>query len=355
MTIAVLLSLVVAAVNPEGLQLVGDARLVNGVLRLTPAKNDQHGAAWRDRKVHVRAGFDTSFRFQFTEQGGLGNGADGIAFVIQNNGPRELAAHGGAGGFSSDAQGGRRGGRQAITNSLAVFFDTFRNEEAKDPSDNMVIINTNATKTKWPPPRLAINSRLPVNLKDGRIHQARIVYRPPLLTVYLDENEVIRTPVDLGRMTGADGMGYVGFTAATGGGFENHDVLDWVFTTSDSDMYQVSSEISFARFECMSGRNLCTPADAIVEPRGANEFFIVLPAHREWSAAIPNPQGRRVVIVDPRGQACWDLAKGGCGGPSEDILMQKHSGGRTLFSLRDISFADNEGYFEFTARIVDAP
>ena len=333
----------------QGLELAGDARFTaQGVLRLAPARADQRGAAWFHRKIQVRSGFDTSFRFQFTENGGLGDGADGIAFVIQNNGPRELAAHGGAGGFTS---GPSRGQPRAIRNSLAVFFDTFHNAEVGDVSDNQIVVNTSGARSKWPPPRLAINPRLHVDLKDNEIHQARIHYAPPLLSVYLDGELSLRTPVDLARMTGADGLAYVGFTAATGSGWEHHDLLDWIFTEVESTLYQVTSDITFARFDCLGGRNLCTPPDAIVEARGAGEYFVIVPAHREWRASIPNPQGRPVSIREARGQACWDLPRGGCGGPSDEILVQKSSGGRTYFSLRDTRFEENEGYFEFIARV----
>src|SRR5580704_15319951 len=65
----------------KGLRLVGDASVSGGsVLRLTSARRNKAGAVWAVEKQPVAAGFETTFRFRLTKQGGLGPGADGIAF-----------------------------------------------------------------------------------------------------------------------------------------------------------------------------------------------------------------------------------------------------------------------------------
>src|ERR1700722_18824940 len=69
------------------LNVVGDARLTGKHLRLTDARMNIAGAAWYSAKEPVSHGFDTTFQFQLTAQGGLGNGADGFAFVVQNGDP----------------------------------------------------------------------------------------------------------------------------------------------------------------------------------------------------------------------------------------------------------------------------
>ena len=84
--------------SPErALRLVGSAELTGKVLRLTPAKRHQAGAAWFEAKQIVSSGFTSSFEFQLTQQGGLGPGADGFAFVLQNSGPDALGSPGSAG------------------------------------------------------------------------------------------------------------------------------------------------------------------------------------------------------------------------------------------------------------------
>src|SRR5262245_27057843 len=108
--------------SPTDLRLRGTARAAGGVLRLTPAVNDKAGSAWLREKQSVVNGFETTFRFQLTEQGGLGKGADGFAFVLQNAGPDALAGEGSGGGW---AFGG--GVDHGIPHCIAIFFDTFKN------------------------------------------------------------------------------------------------------------------------------------------------------------------------------------------------------------------------------------
>jgi hypothetical protein len=111
------------------LSLVGAAKIKDKNLRLTPADNDKAGGAWFRNKQYVRSGFETSFEFQLTKPGGLGGGADGFAFVLQNAGPSALAGRGSAGGFAlGDGEGDPS--RPGIPNSIAVFFDTFHNSAA---------------------------------------------------------------------------------------------------------------------------------------------------------------------------------------------------------------------------------
>jgi hypothetical protein len=70
------------------------------MLRLTPAARHLAGAVWFERKQIVNAGFETAFNFQLTGQGGLGPGADGFAFVLQNSGPEVLGGLGGCSGIT---------------------------------------------------------------------------------------------------------------------------------------------------------------------------------------------------------------------------------------------------------------
>jgi hypothetical protein len=62
-----------------------------------------------------------------------------------------------------------------------------------------------------------------------------------------------------------------------------------------------------------------------------------------------------VEIENAHGTVCWNLTAegaGGCGGPAQ-ALVQKTENGRTYFSVKDTSFDDNQGSFEFYARIVE--
>jgi hypothetical protein len=356
----------------DQLHLIGAAELRSGVLRLTPARTEVVGAAWLAAKQDVAAGFDTSFRFQLTGQGGLGGGADGFAFVLQNAGPDAIAGRGASGGFAV-GDGAGDPSKPGIPRSIAIFFDTFRNPG--DPSDNYISICTNGPigSMRWPPPRLAMSRKLKPRLKDGRVHRAEIHYDPPMLSVSLDDVAVVRAPVDLSTVLDERGAAYVGFTASTGAGFENHDLLDWDFNPrATSAMFIVQSGIDFQKTNCLEGRNLCTPAEPTVEARGPGEFHVVLPANREWGVSIPNPDGRNVEIVEARGVSCgkWISAGEDCSGPDgmqksaatpalvaperpPGALVVKSDQGRTWFSVnaRKGEFAPNQGFYEFDVRL----
>jgi len=350
--------------STAGLHLVGSAQCVHNMLRLTPAARHLAGAVWFERKQIVNSGFETTFSFQLTGQGGLGPGADGFAFVLQNSGPEALGGRGSAGGFAL-ADPWHYGKGPGIHQSIAVFFDTIRNQETHDPSGNYIAICTAGTpkNMRWPPPRLAYTRKLPVRLKDGHAHSVRIVFQPPILSVHFDGGEVLTSVVELATVVDAQGAAYVGFTASTGSGFENHDILSWSFTRPEvsSTLELVSSEISFLKTACLPDRNLCTPDQAVIEATSQGAYHIVLPANLEWGASIPNPSSRPVAIQNTRGIACWNvqmLGRQGCNGPAGNqsgagALITRTKDGLTWFSIDDRTgnFLDNEGFFEFDVRI----
>jgi hypothetical protein len=302
----------------------------------------------------------------------MGHGADGFAFVIQNSGPDALGGLGSAGGFAvSDPNYHHKG--PAIPFSIAAFFDTFRNQEEDDPSNNYVAFCTygKPAEMRWPAPRLAFTRHLPIHLKDQKVHTARILFRPPVLSVFLDGHTapVLESVVDLSVVVDAQGKAWVGFTASTGGGYENHDILNWSFSGASvsSNMSVVSSDISFPMSECLPNHNLCTPERPSIVPSGAG-YHIVLPANLEWGVSIPNPSEHAVEVTNAHGIVCWDFKarqSEGCGGPAGNgvaagagFLFEDSPAGalivqtrdkRTWFSVngRRAAFQVNEGFYEF--------
>lgn len=268
-----------------------------------------------------------------------------------------------------------------IPRSLAVFFDTYRNREAADPSDNYIAICTNSglKNMRWSPPRLGYTSRLAVNLKDNQVHVARVTYSFPNLSVYLDDlsTPVLTSPVDLAIAADPYGASYLGFTASTGNGWQAHQILSWTFSAGRSasaaaNIASVTSDITFLRTACLPDRTFCTPESARVEERGPGRFHLILPANLKWGARIPNPSGQGVVLKNVRGSVCWNLQVEGsaaCNGPagSESIagddflapgrhagsLITATQGGETRFSVngRNSEFSRHEGLFEFDVEL----
>ncbi len=226
------------------------------VLRLTPNAFFTAGSAWYNTAQPVAAAFSTSFTFQLsgTTPGGDGN-ADGIAFVIQNSpsspAPGALNALGpdGCGIGFGDSSSGCAPATGGITNSLAVEFNTYNNGTGVDPSNNDVTIqNCGGTGANSVDQSCSIafndltQLNPPINMADGNVHTVTINYSGPsttLLDVILDGVDLFPKTVanpsdgvlfDLTTIGLTSGNAYVGFTAATGGGDDNQDILSWTFT-----------------------------------------------------------------------------------------------------------------------------
>jgi alpha-tubulin suppressor-like RCC1 family protein len=199
----------------SGLTLTGSAGVTNGILRLTPAVDAQGGNAWLTGKVGCADGFDTSFHFQITQLGNIyGNepGGDGISFSVQNT-----------------AQTNAGWGINDTNNHVAVFFNTFWNWPGctcPDVSDNSVGILINGSYVA----QTDLNPT-GINMSDGNVHSGHIAFDGSTMTVWVDNRMVLTNVPVPGLQPGVDngGNAWVGFTAATGAAYENHDVLDWSF------------------------------------------------------------------------------------------------------------------------------
>lgn len=199
----------------------------NTVLRLTSANPGQAGSAFITEKVSVAGGFCSSFVFRMTDAGGAGDsdgpGADGLVFVVQNSANTALGDAGGGLGYSGIAQ------------SVGAEFDTYFNDGApiNDPNGNHVGIDLSGSVDS-----AVTNQDLPDRLNNGALWYAWVTYSQGTqrLEVRLSTSNVIPIEpavslnVNLQDVLGSEDA-FVGFTAATGAGFENHDILFWEFCT----------------------------------------------------------------------------------------------------------------------------
>jgi uncharacterized repeat protein (TIGR01451 family) len=236
---------------------------VSTVLRLTPNQFFWAGSAWFNNQQSVAGGFTTTFTFQLTgTTAGGGGDADGIAFVIQNSAPNALGPEGCGIGFGGSSSGCTpvSGPQTGISSSLAVEFKT-HSDGSPYLSPNSVFIQSNGTNANCVDQScgIASNVNLPSNLGDGNPHTVTISYTltplptalscnvapgyPPVpcLDVVLDGNDLFNGGVpltipnsnisaaSLSTLIGSDNA-WVGFTAATGGGDNNQDILSWTFT-----------------------------------------------------------------------------------------------------------------------------
>jgi len=230
--------------SPTNLNFVGDAALSTNLLRLTPALENQKGAAWYQPLVGVQNGFSTDFTFRISDRGGYkpdweagvsNDGADGFAFVIQAQGFNEIGL------FASGI------GYYNLANSLAIEFDTWANKPSYcEPNGNHVAFQSLGTLMNRPEhcagsefdgtftnPNLGI-ATVAQDLSDGTAYNARVVYAPGLLQLYLTDmsTPLLAANVNLGTLLNLqDGKNaFIGFTSSTGGAWEKHDILNWSYS-----------------------------------------------------------------------------------------------------------------------------
>ncbi|CAL4974992.1 unnamed protein product [Urochloa decumbens] len=216
----------------------GDAYLTPDTLELTRNRRDQSSTDSLGRATYTQpvplwdkatgetASFTTTFSFRITPDPSTFPG-DGMAFFLGHFGP----------GIPINSTGGMLGLIPAYTNGtgdgtiVAVEFDTFRNLANDDISSSHVGIDVNSLNSTA---STDTTSRTK-NLTSGyeMVATVRYVNATGLLAVRLvinDTSHYVNATVDLKKYLPERVV--VGFSAATGAGGEQHQVLSWAFTST---------------------------------------------------------------------------------------------------------------------------
>ncbi len=218
---------------PSGMSTRGAAALADGALRLTPASPQLSGAAWHTAKVPVVAGFTSTFGFRASGMGGSGDatghvGADGFAFVIQpvSSSAVVLGANGRGGNI----------GYATLPRAVVLEFDTWFNAASpREPNGHHIaLVSGGLAPINAATDTIDVDS-LGENIADGVLHDITVEYDGSTLDVIVDDHLAFSSPINIGAKLGlTDGLAYVGFTAATGGGWQNHDITRWQFVSVPS-------------------------------------------------------------------------------------------------------------------------
>ncbi len=228
--------------STAGLTLVGSANntAVPGQLQLTPASDFQHGAAYSTTPITLGASatFSTQFQFQITTPGGL-SPADGITFVLAAS-PTGLGGTGGELGYGG------------VGNSVAIELDTWNNGANDGQSSNHIAIdedgniNNGSSESDQDLTNVygiklcdfTVGYTQAGCLSNGHLWTATITYDGTDLNAVLFDpakgvafDAITNYPIDIGSFLGTN-TAYVGFTAGTGSGNENQDVLNWEFSNT---------------------------------------------------------------------------------------------------------------------------
>ncbi len=231
-----------------------NAAFVGSALRLVPDQQSQAGSAFyrQGLPVNPTTDFSTDFTFKITSSNQPDLRSDGLAFVVQGSGPGFLGSAGESLGYRWSGSGPTPPVTQGYF--YAVEFDTHYNGGTGDRSDNEVAITrTRPGDSRLGEPAVVTEVVDSVDLgagpnprpllDNGELKNVRIEYgfhnQAKVLSVFLSEGAgitpqlVLRTvlPDDLFHFGGAST--YLGFTAATGAGFANHDILSWRFNVPE--------------------------------------------------------------------------------------------------------------------------
>lgn len=292
-------------------QVNGHAALSGSSLRLTPNQNTKAGSAFWKYRVYLGNDrpFSTHFSFNISSPGG--GGADGIVFTMQTDSNTAGSAGGGI-------------GYSGIDHSLGIEFDTWQNGEFGDPDGNHIglLVNGSVDHGDNSPPAtvvsratlLGINGSFG-NFSDGSDFYVWIDYDGTTMEVRLSRSNtrsssslVLSQAIDLETYLGQ--YAYVGFTAATGGANENHDIKTFYFNneyapgglTPDTVTYTAAPyrlEASAAESAAGSGGNRTSLVTATVYDLAGN----VLPNQTITFSTDNGSLSQTSVITDSEGRA----------------------------------------------------
>lgn len=220
--------------STAGLTLNGSAGTSSNELMLTPASYYVGGSAFTTNAITLGANvsFSTAFSFRITNSGGVGDsdgpGADGLTFVVQT-----VANNvGGVGGGL---------GYQGISNSVGVEFDTYNNGGPCDPNGNHVGIDLGGSVCSAATAVVGTSLNPGTRMNNGGIWYAWVDYNGATSDMQVRLSQTNARPsgaildytVDLVSALGTNNA-YIGFTAATGAGIGQHDILSWQFNDTYS-------------------------------------------------------------------------------------------------------------------------
>ena len=226
--------------------------LENNALELTANAQNEEGSAWFNTPQPVTKPWTSTFQFQLTA-GGTG---DGFAFVIQHSALSAIGGYGGGMGYASRCSTLSEstntcvpdGTDVGIPSSLAIEFDTFQNgyDPTYDPPNQHVAVQSCGASPNSPNHHECNFGVSPITaaINDGLLHTVKIEYSLPNcsdnecgnnLSVSIDGTVVLTKSVDLNSVLALNNdNAFVGFTAATKGASQAHDILNWTFAGSQT-------------------------------------------------------------------------------------------------------------------------
>jgi len=241
----------------------GDAiQTDNSCYRLTNAVNSSAGSIWNPAKISLDESFEVVMDIYFGCKDL--DGADGIVFGLQP--------------VSSSIGGVGEGiGFQGILPSFGIEFDTWQNFNLADPEYDHIAIIKNGNLNHAAPSTLAgpiQASAASPNVEDCAFHSLRVSWdaESNRMTVYFDcELRLVYEGDIAGEIFGGDPEVFWGFTSATGGANNVHQVCFNYTSFLDRMPDVVLCPGGQVQLRATGGSSYSwTPAEGLSNPRVAN-------------------------------------------------------------------------------------
>ena len=199
--------------------------LSQNCVQLTPALNAQRGAAWHECTLDVAFPITLELTVNLGSNDG---GADGIAWVLHQNGPNaQTSSNGGNMGYGNFDGPSGTFIDPVFDPSLAIEFDTWINGNVGDPVYDHVALQRDGTHNHnspnclaGAPPNTIQASATNANIEDGLDHDVLIEWDPAtqVFRMEFDGEERFSVTVDLvGDVFAGSSEVWWGFTGSTGG------------------------------------------------------------------------------------------------------------------------------------------
>lgn len=233
----------------SGLVLNGDAEYVSGRLRLAQDAFNRRGTAFLPDPVTLDGSTSFSTRFVFSIDG-PGDGADGLTFILQRQGPTALGGYGEGMGY------------RGLQGSYAVEIDIYDN--GYDPNGNHIGIDRNGNMNSL------VRHTPSFSLEDGQPHGIWIDYDgvSDRLDVFLSEDPDTKPAspqlsLDV-NLPGALGpQVWMGFGGATGALVGDHDIRSWSLDVCAGCVNDAQCDDGvFCNGEETCSGNVCVPGPA---------------------------------------------------------------------------------------------
>jgi hypothetical protein len=214
-------------------------KMQDGGLRLllTPNHTAQAGSAFVTQPISLHAGNTFSYTFQFQMTDPVFEASDGMTFVLQTQGLTAVGGNGGCLGYAgAPLQSNCPPATGGISPSVAVEFDDYDNAPYDINGNHVAILTDGQVNDLDPQTPYGVTNCQPTGgfgcMNNGDIWYVWIDYDGTTLHVALADNSDVRPPnlinyaIDIPSILGRSSA-YVGFTAGTGEGSENHYVMNF--------------------------------------------------------------------------------------------------------------------------------